>query len=451
MQNNYPNNVAEYLEKKCYKNWELEWVDANGIELVVVVPAICEFENIKQLLYSLSLNSQASLNKSLIIFVINNSVNATQEVRSDNELSIEYLRKLIKNNFYDSDSQQIHNSEMRVGLVDSASDGKELNDETAGVGLARKIGMDLALKVFDYSTSGKKIIVSLDADCLVEENYLLEIQNYFNQKNISAAIVDFEHNFAKNDINKSGILSYEIFLRHYVAGLLFAESTFAFHTIGSTIICDHEAYIKVGGMNTKKAAEDFYFLQKLAKHYKIHKIIKTKVYPSARRSWRVPFGTGKSMTEISSDKKEILLYDPEVFIILKNWLRIFNSDLLLNLDSIMSKAKKIHPELFHFLESRGFCNDWEKILGNTKSAKQLDYQRKNWFDAFETLKLIHHLRDASFPMMDIKSGSEKLFELVEHHSVYDSILESNDTESVYQYYLLELKKIERNLYKKLYE
>ena len=132
--------------------------------------------------------------------------------------------------------------------------------------------MDTALQVFDYSISDKKIIVSLDADCLVEENYISEIQNYFNQQNVSAAIVDFEHTLPEDEIRKIGILSYEIFLRHYVAGLLFAKSPFAFHTIGSTIVCDHEAYIKIGGMNTKKAAEDFYFLQKLAKHFTIDRI-----------------------------------------------------------------------------------------------------------------------------------------------------------------------------------
>ena len=214
--------------------------------------------------------------------------------------------------------------------------------------------MDVALRVFDYSISSKKIIVSLDADCLVEENYISEIEKNFNSQNDSAAIVDFEHTLPEDEIRKPGILSYEIFLRHYVAGLLFAKSPFAFHTIGSTVVCDHEAYIKIGGMNTKKAAEDFYFLQKLAKHYTIQRITSTKVKPSARESWRVPFGTGRSMIDYSSNKKDILVYDPEVYIILKEWLILFNSDLLLNPDLILKKSKEIHLELYNFLVSRGF-------------------------------------------------------------------------------------------------
>ncbi len=448
MQIAYPNKVSEYLENKSYKQWVLEWDEVPGISTVIVIPTICEFANIKPLLSSLARNPKQYLQKSLLIFVVNNSFSSTIEVRADNNRSLEYIRALLRKNFFDQFSKQILESGIRIGLIDAASEGNEFDDTNAGVGLARKIGMDTALRVFDFSIDGKKIIISLDADCLVEENYISEIEHNFNQPNISAGMVEFEHNLQDDEINKPGILSYEIFLRHYVAGLLFAESPYAFHTIGSTVICDHEAYIKISGMNTKKAAEDFYFLQKLAKHYSIHRITSTKVRPSARESWRVPFGTGRSMADFSSNKKDILLYDPEVYIILKEWLKLFNSDLLLKPDFIIKKAKEIHPELYNFLVGRKFSNDWKKILENSKSVKQLDYQRKNWFDAFETLKLIHHLRDTSFPMMDVKTGVEKLFKVVQHSVKFDFDSETNNKKILLEYYLSELKVLENNLYKK---
>ena len=50
MQKAYPDKVAEYLEYKSYKQWNLEWNEVRGIETVVVIPAISEFENINQLL-----------------------------------------------------------------------------------------------------------------------------------------------------------------------------------------------------------------------------------------------------------------------------------------------------------------------------------------------------------------------------------------------------------------
>jgi hypothetical protein len=444
----YPEKVADYLEKKSLKRWNLELAEISAIEIAVVIPAICEFENIQRVLLSLAQNDKSCLRKSIVIFVINNSISSQQEVKDDNKSSLKFLRALMSGNPSDQLSNQIIQSGIRIGLIDAASEGKEFFDDESGVGLARKVGMDTALKVFDYSTPGKKIIISLDADCVVESDYLNEIINSFMKNNFFVANIEFEHNFSEDGINRLGIISYEIFLRHYVAGLLFAKSPYGYHNIGSTIVCDHEAYIKVGGMNTKKAAEDFYFLQKLAKHYTINRIGSTKVKPSARESWRVPFGTGRTINDISSNKKNILLYDADVYIILKDWLELLNSDLSLNSSLIVKGAKTIHPELYNFLESRGLSKDWKKILENSKSIKQLDYQRKNWFDAFETLKLIHHLRDTSFPMIDIDSGVEKLFQVVQHSVKFELSGEKNTIEKIYYDYLSELRLLENTLHKK---
>ena len=443
----YPKEVSEYLENKVLKKWGLEWIEVSGIDQVIVVPAICEFKNIKNLLSSLIKNDFSFFKKSLVIFVINNSISSNRDIKEDNRKSLSLLRAIINKQNTDEFVYEIYRSGIQIGVIDASSEGKEFEDRQAGVGLARKVGLDLALSVFDYSTPEKKISISLDADCTVEENYLREINLFFNKQNISVANIDFEHEFGSEERCTRGILSYEIYLRHYVAGLLHAGSPFSFHTIGSILVCDHEAYIKTGGMNTRKAAEDFYFLLKLAKLYKIYKITSTKVRPSARESWRVPFGTGKSMTNYLSNKKEILLYDPDEYIILKEWLKLINSDLSLNTEMIIKEAKKIHRELFNFLESRGFSKDWDRILSNSKSEKQINYQRKNWFDAFKTLKLMHHLRDTSFPMIDIKSGVEKLFKIVGHSGQIDFKKYDSDVDTFYETCLAELRILENSFNK----
>ena len=440
----YPEEVINFINDKALNKWKLEWVEVPGIEQVVVVPAICEFENIKNLLSSLIKNDLSLLKKSLVIFVINNSINSNQEIKEDNKKSLFLLREIINKSGSDNFVFEISNSGIQIGVIDAASKDKEFEDKQAGVGLARKIGLDQGLKVFDYSNSEKKILISLDADCTVEENYLREINKFFNEKNISVTNVDFKHEFIHEEEHRQGILSYEIFLRHYVSGLLYARSPYSFHTIGSILVCDHEAYLKAGGMITKKAAEDFYFLQKLAKLYKIHRIKSTKVKASARESWRVPFGTGKSMTDYLSNRKEILLFDPDEYIILKKWLEIFNSDISLNVSELLNEAKKIHVELFNFLNNNEFSQQWSRILSNSKSEKQLNYQRKNWFDAFKTLKLIHHLRDTSFPMVDIKSGVEKLFMILDHSSQIDFNRYDDDINTLYEICLTELKLIENS-------
>ena len=444
-QKTYPKEVNNYLNDKAFKKWELEWIEAPNIDQVIVVPAISEFQNIKNLLSSLIKNDCTLLHQTLVIFVINNSVSSSLEVKEDNKKSLALLRTIICKSTPDQFLIEISKSGIQVGVIDASSEREEFDDKQAGVGLARKIGLDLALKVFDYSNPGKKILISLDADCTVEGNYLREINIFFNKQNISVANIEFEHNLADKEINRRGIISYEIYLRHYVTGLLFAGSPYSFHTIGSILVCDHEAYIKVGGMNIRKAAEDFYFLQKLAKLHKIHKITSTKVLPSARESWRVPFGTGKSMTNNILNQKDILLYDPDEYIILKEWHELLNSNLSLNIEMITKEAKRIHPELYNFLSNYRFSKDWDKILSNSKSEKQLNYQRKNWFDAFKTLKLMHHLRDALFPMVDIKSGVEKLFKIINYSGKIDFDKYDDNTYTSYEAYLSELRILENSL------
>jgi len=61
------------------------------------------------------------------------------------------------------------------------------------------------------------------------------------------------------------------------------------------------------------------------------------------------------------------------------------------------------------LDQQGFKEQWEKIISNTKSEKQLSYQQKIWFDGFKTLKLIHHLRDMAFPQINMFEALDRFF------------------------------------------
>lgn len=449
MDKELPAEVRHYLERKSFRHWQLEWNKDETIEAVIVIPAICEFENIKTLLQSLTKNDKNSLSKTLVIFVINNSDKSSQESKENNKLTIDYLRQFVNRNPTHELSDEVFSSELKLGLVDATSVGYEFSEKLSGVGLARKVGMDLALKAFDYSIPGKKVIISLDADCIVDKNYIHEVLVFFKSNSISVANIEFEHNLLECGIDRCGIISYEIYLRHYVAGLLFAKSPFAFHTVGSSLVCDHDAYIAVGGMNTKKAAEDFYFLQKLAKYYKIGRIISTRVRPSSRESWRVPFGTGRTMMEISSNRKSILVYDPDIYVIIKNWLELFYSDLSLDINLLLTEARNIHPELSNFLIRRNFNRDWTKILTNSKSAKQLNNQRLNLFDAFETLKLVHYLRDKSFPMMEINSGVKKLFQIVNYTPNFDFEINNNNSKDGLLSLLNKIRTLELHLHKEM--
>ena len=407
----YPELVEAYLKRQFPNTWKLEWIEKKGISNIIVVPAIAEFENLGTLLTSLVNNKPDYFSSTLVIFVINNKPTDCLEVKVSNKKSLKLLRSIIQQNDVDNQlMRKVIDSGLGIALIDASSKGKELSEKDSGVGLARKIGLDLALTAFDYSIEKRKILFWLDADCKVDPNYLNTVVDEFNNKKLFAATINFSHDISGTDELTEAIIPYEIFLRYYVLGLKHANSPYAFHTIGSTVAIDHNAYIKAGGMNKKKAAEDFYFLQKVAKNYKINKIVSTTLHPSSRHSWRVPFGTGRSITRfLSNNRNEYLLNDPIVFDVLKEWLILFNDENIIDSKQLLDGAGKINKELKAFLIQRKFPEQWDRILKNSKNSRQLQYQKLNWFDGFKTLKLVHHLRDNAYPVINMFDAVDQLF------------------------------------------
>lgn len=415
---NLPGEVTKYLAKYGMEGWRIESASFDSISMAVVIPAIAEYDNIRTLLSSLAGNDPEFFNETLILFVVNNRKDASEDVKSENKRTIRYLRDIIKgSNFRTERSdeklrEKISLSGLRVGVTDACSPGLELPEKEGGVGLARKIGMDLALSVFDYDSAHTPVLVCLDSDCTVKENYISEIRRSFNGKrkdSISAAVVDYYHTAPGNDESSLAIINYEIFLRYYVLGLKYSGSPFAFHTIGSTMICDYKSYIKIEGMNKRKAAEDFYFMEKLAKNCRIDEIKTTAVYPSSRGSWRVPFGTGQRVNRfLSHERNEYLLYSPRSFYLLKAWLEIFNSPENREGAQLIKQAEEIHPALGTFLRENNFQDSWIKILKNSKNDEQIQRQKLFWFDGFRTLKLIHYLRDNGLPQGPMFSALDEM-------------------------------------------
>ncbi|MBW2599972.1 MAG: hypothetical protein JRC60_07860, partial [Deltaproteobacteria bacterium] len=329
-------NIEKYLANYSVGNrWRIISGSHRGIDNVVVIPALAESGHIFKTLASLSKNPRTELSRTLALCVINNgdADSVPADEFADNQYTLKILRRLINDdegdlpNFQQSELfDGIRQSGLRVAYVDASSPGLQMPGKTAGVGFARKIGLDLALGAFDYEKDCPKLLFSLDADTLVEYNYLSAARASFEKEKATASVIAFAHQDADSADEQAAICCYEIFLRYYVLGLRRAGSPYAFHSIGSTMVCTAEGYATVRGMNKRRAGEDFYFLDKLAKIGGVGRINTTTVHPSSRPSHRVPFGTGKRVIRFTEGKgSEYSLYNPRSFAVLKEWLEYMSS------------------------------------------------------------------------------------------------------------------------------
>jgi hypothetical protein len=419
---NRPTTFNQYMQRYSIADkWKLIAPMSEKVSQVVVIPAYAEKETLFSTLASLAGNQPLSLTYSLILCVINNKKKSPDEVKINNQQSLEYLKALEDEIRLDSldideelrvDLKMIAASPLRIGYIDAASKGHEIPDTDGGVGMARRIGMDTALFFLSqYDSSCKKLIISLDADTLVQNNYLAAIKDGFNGK-LRAAVIAYQHQEPLTDEGKAAIYCYEIYLRYWILGLKYAKSPYAFHSIGSAIVCSTDAYQEVRGMNRREAGEDFYFLNKIAKIGNIGYIRNTCVYPSARPSLRVPFGTGKRIHRfLTGGHEEYVLYNPRIFEILADWLSLMKQTFHRDEQDILRKAELIDPSLASFLNDSKFSEVWLKIRRNVRDEDNLIKQLNCWFDGFKTLKLINYLSRDSFPPVDMFYALEIILKL----------------------------------------
>ncbi len=359
----------KYLKTKARVD-ALENCPALGnFDAVVVIPVLDESSNIKTTLDSL----EKIKGDFATILVINNREDECQERIKDNQ---ELLQKLRDGVF--SDLKYLY-------WIDRSSPTKELPAET-GVGLARRIGMDTALTIL----KGNGLLLSLDADTLVEVDYIESAKQILTQE-IDAGCFNFRHQSAESEMLQNAIDSYEEYLHHYVEGLKVAHSPYAYHAIGSIIAVTAEAYVLADGMPLKRqAAEDFYFLQNIAKHCRVKEIPST-VYPSARLSTRTPFGTGQQMLQVQEDNQHKNFFADSSFLVLKEFLALVNQNLNSSQIDFIDELENSYTT--EYLKQLNFEKVWSKLQLNYKTSSQKKQAFERWFDALKTLKFIKGFKD----------------------------------------------------------
>jgi hypothetical protein len=247
--------------------------------LHIALPVLNEYESLPQFLSCLA--GQAYGDYRLYV-----CVNQPDEWWSD----------AIKRAVCEDNQRTIHFLQEQYGkeicLIDRSSPGKGWIGRKHGVGWARKTVMDR----INEEAGEEDIIISLDADATCGNNYFLSVKENFERNPDAVALaVPYFHKPVADPEAYRAILRYEIYMRHYSINLWRIGSPYTFTALGSAMACPVRAYRAIGGMTPRMSGEDFYFLQKLRKYGKMLFHNPEKVYPAARFSDRVYFGTGPAM------------------------------------------------------------------------------------------------------------------------------------------------------------
>ena len=295
-----------YIEKNIVYPEFIDAVVSPSVSMIVMIPCLNEpeiFRTLESLWSCEPIDSWCE-----VIVVVNESENSSPEVKSFNQETYDKLFDWKNNND-------------RENLILHPIYAHSINAKHAGAGMARKIGMDEVIRRFNALNRPDGVIISLDADCLVSSNYLQRIESVFSENKFCfAATLNFKHRVEEmaDAKQKLGIQLYEDYLHYYKKALDFAGFPDSIYTIGSAFAVRAEAYVKQGGMNRRQAGEDFYFLNKLTKLGTITEIDDVVVYPSARVSDRVPFGTGAAMAKwMNEDGDLTVTYNFSAFLDLK--------------------------------------------------------------------------------------------------------------------------------------
>jgi len=379
-----PAPLQKYLNTRAARGpWQLEGCVRSGFAGTVVIPALAEEASLLPTLASLAANPPEHLADFLIVVVVNHRRTAAPADQADNQRLLQRLR-----------SGEAP-AALALAWVDAASPGREL-PEKEGVGLARKIGLDLALSRLDFSR--QPLLGCLDADTLVEPSYLGALQQHFATAKAGGAVLPFRHQDPADPAQRQAIAQYELFLRAHRLGLALAGSPYAYISIGSALACRAEAYLGAGGMNCRTAGEDFYFLQRLAKTCGVAQLQGTTVHPSARLSARTPFGTGRSVERLLSEGSDaVLCYPPQAYRLLAAWLQRVANSLDTSAEALLQAADELHPELGQFLNQRGWAQVWPALQRNNPRPKALLAAFHGWFDALKTVQFIHQLCAGPWP------------------------------------------------------
>lgn len=384
--------AQNYLAKQDQRFLITAPKNLKSFELVVVIPCYNE-PDIQHTIHSLYNCNNPGFTIAIAV-VVNNADNANPIIKTQNQQTIYYLAELSLK------------SPAWISLY--AIDSTNLPSKHAGVGWARKIGMDWAVSYYNQTDKPQGIIVTLDADTLVEANYFEAVFSFYKVKpEAIGATIYFEHPLTNNETGEA-ITWYELYMRYYKYALKYTGFPHSIYTVGSCITVKAKAYVAQGGMNRRKAGEDFYFLHKMVQLGKLEEINNTTIHPSSRVSDRVPFGTGHAVQKYLDEQSEFeLTYPLEAFIVLKDFFTRINS--FYSIKKITYNDLSANTHFLNFLNTFKFIDELNELIANCSTLSIFKRRFFHLFNAFRILKWLNFALSNGFEKNYLIAETQKLF------------------------------------------
>ncbi len=348
-------------------------------KIYIALPLMDEFENISKLVMAIS-------NQDYKNFELWVCVNQPEAYWDDSE------KKMICENNQKTLDFLSNVKDFPLHIIDKSTKGKAWDKKNFGVGWARKTLMDAIANKADEND----IILTLDGDASFNPAYFSSVIKTIELFPKAVALsIPYYHPLSGDEETDRNILRYEFYMRYYSLNLWRINNPYNFTALGSAIAVPIWAYNRVRGITPHKSGEDFYFLLKLRKFGEIINWNPEKVYPAARYSDRVFFGTGPAMIRgRSGDWSSYPFYDFELFDeVAKSFnafTDLFDKDVDFPMKSFLNeqfkddqwqeKLRKNNPNLNRFVKACANKVDALRILQFLKSS-----QRKNDFPAIRNL------------------------------------------------------------------
>lgn len=285
-----------------------------------------------------------------------------RSICDNNAATIDYLERL---------------NNPKIEVIDKSSKGRGWTPKRNGVGWARKTLMDNIAA----QAKSSDLIISIDADTYYGPDYFKSVLEKFSKnKHAIALSVPYYHRLTGDEQKDRAILRYEIYMRYFAINLWRIKSPYSFTAIGSAIALPVSAYKAIGGITPHKSGEDFYFLQKLRKYGRVLMWNKEKVFPAARYSDRVGFGTGPAMIKgKDGDWESYPIYPFEFFDEVEATHNLFPELFLKDVQTPM--------DIF-FQKKFGADSIWQALRGNFKTQDKFVKACHHKVDAFRVFQYL---------------------------------------------------------------